>query len=131
MLGWMIVVFRQTEGRNTPATTKCPQGDRLAIWQTDLFGTTWLDDLKDARHARFLAFNGGYPLEYTAQAQHLLPHILDDKGPPLANAVWKMDLEDVLAGATPSPIGRTVIDRELTASCTPEEWLIVEAWDMS
>lgn len=113
MLGWMIAVYRQADDRNTPATTKCPQGPRLAIWQTGLHGTQWLDELKDAGHARFLAFNGGYPLEYTARAKHLLPRILAGDCPPLANPVWKMGVEDVLAGATPSPIGRTVIAREL------------------
>jgi hypothetical protein len=124
-------VFRKAEEPTTPAQSKSPQGTRLAIWQTDLFGTRWLDDLKDKGDARFLAFNGGYPLEYTAQAKHLLPPILADIGPPLANAVWKMDLEDFLAGAAPSPIGRTGIDHDVAAQCAPAEWLIVEAWDAS
>ncbi|MBS0234505.1 MAG: hypothetical protein JSR99_13580 [Proteobacteria bacterium] len=56
-----------------------------------------------------LDHDGSLDIDYTARAKHLLPRILNDKGPPLANAFWKMDLEDVLAGATPSPIGRTVI----------------------
>ncbi len=94
-LGWMIVVFRQQENRTQAAQSKCPHGERIAIWQTGLHGTEWLDALKAKGNARFLAFNGGYPLEYTAQAKHLLPRVLDKDGPPLANPVWKIDLVEL------------------------------------
>lgn len=131
MLGWMIAVFRKNDARALPAEPKSPHGPRLAIWQTGLNGYGWLEELARSGQARFLGFNGGYPIEYTAQAQHLLPRILDPKGPPLANPVWKMSLEDFLAGATPSPIGRTTIDHDVANTCAPDEWLIVEAWDES
>jgi hypothetical protein len=45
MLGWHISVFRQTDGGSSPATADSKEGGRLAVWQTDVDGLKWLDEL--------------------------------------------------------------------------------------
>jgi len=126
-LGWLVVVFRQTGDRTMPATSKCPHGERIAIWQSGLDGINWLQDLTHGGgHACFLAYNGGYPFEYTAQAKHLLPRILDEKGPPLADEMWKRDLGDILL---PSYLGRTEINTDAAGedvSACPQPRLLRE-----
>lgn len=125
-LGWLIIAYRQTRDRTTPAEAKAPHGDRIATWQTGLDGIDWLDRLVADGCAQLLAYNGGYPFEYTGRAKDLLPPILE--GPPHANAVWKRDFGDRLL---PNYIGHTDINLDLAAACTPDEWLIIEVWDES
>jgi hypothetical protein len=44
------------------------------------------------------------------------------------NATWSHDAGDVL---TSEWEGKTAIDRAAAAECSPDEWLLVEAWDES
>ncbi|WP_414463355.1 hypothetical protein [Hyphomicrobium sp. DY-1] len=125
-LGWCISVHRQSGDKSKPATSKCACDGRIAIWQTGLDGLDWIDALKAAGSAHFLAFNGGYPLEYTAQGKDVLPTII--AGPPLAEKVWRRDPWDILL---PHYLGRTDINLNLAALCAPHEWLYIEAWDQS
>ena len=125
MLGWHISIFRQQDGGAEPAATDSPQGARVAVWQTRLSGLDWIDQLCNTGDALSLGGNG-YPVWYTAKAAHLLPVILN--GPPNANSVWMRDVGDIV---TEGWAGRTVIDQTVAAACSPDEWLLIEAWDES
>jgi len=125
MLGWHISVFRQKSGGSEPAANDSARGSRVAVWQTGLGGLEWIDQLCITGDALSLGGNG-YPVWYTAKASLLLPEIL--KGPPNANPVWRRDPGDIV---TAKWAGRTVIDQTAAAACTPDEWLLVEAWDES
>lgn len=125
MLGWHISVYRQADGGAAPATAESGRGARVAVWQTGLGGLDWFDKLVKADKALDLGGNG-YPYWYTASAENLVPQIED--GPPLAREVWIYDEHDIL---TDKWEGKTVIDREALASCRPDEWLLIEAWDES
>ncbi|MEQ1610047.1 MAG: hypothetical protein ABL956_13905 [Hyphomonadaceae bacterium] len=62
----------------------------------------------------------------TARAGDLLPPIL--QGPPSANPFWLRDPFDVAASAW---VRRTQVEKETAAMRTPDEWLLVVAWDES
>jgi hypothetical protein len=125
MLGFHISVYRQADGGGSPATFETPEGRRVAVWQTGLFGLDWLDALvKEGK-----AINLGVQQlagRYTAQAEHLLPGLL--AGPPGAKEIWSSGPYDIL---TEKWDGKTVIDQAEAAACRPDEWLLVQAWDES
>ena len=125
MLGWMISVHRQFDGCSEPAQPECPSGPALAVWQTGTRGFDWLDALVKAGSAVDLGGNG-YPLWYTAKAQHLIPFISDT--PPMARETWAYGPNDVLM---PGWLGKTQIDSAALAQCRVGEWLVVKAWDES
>ena len=79
MLGWHISVFRQTDGGSSPATPDSKEGVRLAVWQTDVDGLKWLEELAKKGQAIELGGNG-YPNYFTAQARFIVPRIVS--GPP-------------------------------------------------
>lgn len=97
----------------------------MAIWQTEIRGVHWLEELADAGNAIHLGGNG-YPYRFTARASRLLPTVLE--GPPYANSRWMYEVGDIRG---PDWEGRTTLDREAIARCDPNEWLIVEVWDES
>jgi hypothetical protein len=114
MLGWGISVWRQSDGGGSPATADSPEGTRLASWQADLGGLDWLDEL--VREGKAIDLGGnGYPWRCTATADYILPRIIDM--PPGAISGWEWKV--VRASA------------QLVAQCRLDEWLIVEAWDLS
>ena len=125
MLGWHISVFRQTDGGSSPATADSKEGARLAVWQTDVDGLKWLDELVKANQAIDLG-GDGYPNYYTAQAKYLVSRIAG--GPPKAREHWLLDAGDIV---TSQWVGKTMIDRATAQECGPEEWLLVVAWDES
>ncbi len=124
MLGWHISVYRQADGGAEPAAQESPVGDRIAVWQTGIGGLDWLDSLVETGDVIQIQ-DPGYPGRYTAQAQHLLQRI---KRPPGANKVWSSGPHDIL---TDKWEGKTVCDKSVAEACSPDEWLIVEAWDES
>jgi hypothetical protein len=126
VLGWWIGVCRQRAGGHAPADFGTEAGVRLAVWQTGLGGLDWLDDLVKDRRA--IALGGyGYPTRYAARCEHLRPRIED--GPPHARVVWLSEPTDII-DYQKWP-GRTTIDTEALNGCSPDEWLLVEAWDES
>jgi hypothetical protein len=125
MLGWHISIYRQTDEGASPATAESATGKRLAVWQTGLGGLDWIDELAKQGKAIDLGGNG-YPLRYTATAEHLIPRIIDN--PPKALSTWMCGESDVL---TEKWEEKTVVDRAAAADCDPNEWLLVEAWDES
>jgi hypothetical protein len=125
MLGFHVTVYRQTDDGASAATFESAEGPRLAVWQTDVYGLDWLDELVKAGKAIDLG-GTGYPLRYTATAQYLVRPLLD--GPPGAHETWILRVGDTV---TEKWEGKTAIDRALVKACRPDEWLIVEAWDES
>jgi len=145
MLGWHVSVYKITEPsplagvadvsallvklsadtnrealRNALVT-----GEKLAVWQADVDGLAWVNELVKDTRALQLAFNG-YPNLFVALARDLTRQIL--QGPPRARSTWTAGLHDVL---TPKWQGKTVIETAAIADCSPAEWLVVQAWDES
>ena len=125
MLGWHISVYRQADDGASPATFESPEGDRLAVWQTDMWGLDWLDELVKAGKAIDLDGNG-YPLRYTSMAKYLTPKLCGE--PPHAHHVWIREVGDMV---TEKWAGKTVINHAAVAACHRDEWLLIEAWDES
>jgi hypothetical protein len=124
-LGWHISVYRQQNDGSAPAPFGATHGARLAVWQTGLGGLRWLDDLVKQQKAIDLGGNG-YPMEYTAQAVHIVPHLRGE--PHEAKAVWSIDAGDII---TEGWAGKTTKDPDAMDSCRPDEWLLIQAWDES
>ncbi len=125
MLGWHVSVYRQEDGGASPASYDSRLGTRLAVWHTHCFGLDWLKELAKAGKAKDLRGNG-YPNLFTAQAQYLIPLVIDK--PLEANKTWGYGLGDIL-GLTLE--GKTVTNPTAAAQCRPDEWLAVVAWDES
>lgn len=124
-LGWNIAVYRQETDGMRPATLEAAFGSRLAVWQTGLNGLDWLKRLAAEQLAIDLGGNG-YPCRYTARARAITPLLQSD--PPLANRIWIQDAGDVVLAGWP---GKTIQDIAAIEACSPDEWLIIEAWDES
>ncbi len=124
-LGFHISVYRQQNDGTSPATFRAPQGARLAVWQTGLYGLRWIDELV-AQHKAIDLGGNGYPLQYTAQASEIIPRLRGEI--PEARSVWAADPGDILL---PEWLGRTTRDEKTMDACRPDEWLIIEAWDES
>jgi hypothetical protein len=145
MLGWHVTVYRLAATTplagtaDVPALLESPRfdtdragliaalvaGEALAIWQTGIHGLDWIDRLVVVGQSVELS-GGGYPSTFVALARDLIPPILE--GPPEANIVWTCGRYDMI---TPEWHGRTVIEAEAIEGCSPNEWLLVEAWDES
>ena len=127
MLGWHVSVYRQPDGGHSPATFESPHGARIAVWQTDVDGLDWLDEL--VKQSKAINIGGsGYPNRYTAQAEILVPHILRGAFP--ANRTWVIP-EGSFFPDPSAYVGKTRVDQESAQECRPDEWLLVEAWDES
>ena len=126
MLGWHISLLRQQDsGRLEPATFESKSDTRVAVWQTGLHGLDWLDDL--SKEGRIVSLGGnGYPIRYTGKASELLPRV--GGKPPEALETWVCGPNDIVTDAW---AGKTTFDQAELDNCTPDEWLIVEAWDES
>ena len=133
MLGWFVAVHRKTFRRRRPASLTSTAGPRIAAWQGGPDAIDWLEALVPGGTVIDLG-GDGYPRRMTAEAGAILPTIL--AGPPAANARWLAEPSDRFI-AEPSDalgtgwLGRTTIDRQQAANCSPDEWLVVELWDES
>jgi hypothetical protein len=76
VLGWNTSVFRQADGGSLLARADSEKGASVAIWQTGVWGLRWIDELVETGQAIDLGGNG-YPRCYTAQAEYLIPSIID------------------------------------------------------
>ena len=127
MLGWHVRVYQQPDGGHSPATFDSPCGERIAVWQTDVDGLDWLDEL--ATQGKAIALGGnGYPNRYTAQAEILVPYFVSGDFP--ANETW------IIPGGSyfPDPKAyeeRTRVNQGSAQQCRPDEWLLVDVWDES
>ena len=125
MLGWNISVHRQANAGGQPAKAGIDRANVLAVWQSGLRGLEWIDALVKTADAIYLGGNGG-PSQYTVLTKHLIPAI--SPSPPYARDVWLHDPDDIL---TDKWIGKTFIDQRAIDECSPDEWLLVVAWDES
>lgn len=125
MLGWQISIYKQQNDGDSPATAESSKGVRLPVWQAGLGGLDWIYEVINAGNAVGLG-GDGYPCRFTMIFKHLIPVLLD--GPPAAENAWATGpSETILDGWQ----GKTVIDHDVEATCRPDEWLLVEAWDVS
>jgi hypothetical protein len=124
MLGWNITVYRQYDG-SSAAAENSKLGLRIASWQADVYGLNWVDSLVENGCIQSLG-GSGYPNRYTGQTKYLIPKILNN--PPMSNDVWIAGPDDELSEKWD---GKTVIDKSVAAACSAEEWLLIEAWDLS
>ena len=127
MLGWHVSVYRQPDGGQSPAGFDSPSGARIAVWQTDVGGLDWLNELAKQGKAINLGGNG-YPSRYTARAEILVPYLVARDFP--ANETWLIPEGSFI----PDPkayVGATRVDQESAERCRPDEWLLVEVWDES
>jgi hypothetical protein len=84
----------------------------------------WIEELVSSG-AAVAASTGGYPSVFYAKAVDVIPQL---DSPPEANPIWISGPDDIL---TERWTGRTVVDQGAAATCTPDEWLLIEAWDES
>ena len=124
MLGWQIRVYRQTGDTLSQPNENSPKGKCLAVWQANSSGLNWLDELVRKGEAIDLGGNHGYPNLYASTAKDLIRKI--SKKPPGEQNPWLNGVNDILGEGY---LGKTVIDRKEIKKCTPDEWLLVEAWD--
>ena len=87
-----------------------------AVWQTDIGGLQWIDDLVEQQHAINLG-GSGYPCRYIALAKHIIPRIRDEE-PPEAKAVWTFDQHDIIL---PGWHGKTTKNTHAMDACRPDE----------
>ncbi len=125
MLGFLVSVYRQQDGRATPAARGAARGARLAIWQTGVGGLDWIEELVKQNKAIQLSA-AGYPTSFTATAEQVIPHLIGEI--PEARPVWGFDPDDILL---PGWEGKTTKDPAVMEACRPNEWLLIEAWDES
>lgn len=124
-LAWRITVFRQQNDGSAPAQARPEGGTVLANWQCQYSGGRWLDELVAQQLATKLR-DDGYPSEYTARAEHILPRIHDGQ-PPDMNKHWLSGEGDYFVGGVP----RNHFDVAAMDACRPDEWLFITLWDES
>ena len=118
MLGWHFTIEKERR-------TEAPGRTELAVWQAEVSGLGWLDQL--VKEEKAISLGGdGYPYTYKAMAKYLKPVVLS--GPPYAKAVWGFDHGDILL---PGWQGKTCIDRNAWEACDPDEWLTITVFDES
>ncbi|MBM3980781.1 MAG: hypothetical protein FJ304_10940 [Planctomycetes bacterium] len=122
MLGWGINVWRQTDQRGTPAHLR---RGFIAAWEAGLGGLEWLDALVAAGRAEDLG-GSGYPNTYTLTAG-VLAEVLS-AGVPSHTGPDVIGDDYVLPGGWTGPLH---LERATFAECSPDEVLVLEAWDLS
>ena len=117
MLGWEVIVIKESEADDA--------SHYLIGWTTGLGGLSWLDELVKQGLAQDLGGNG-YPNKYSGQASIILPKIV----PVLPNYEGKFVIGDdyVLEGGENWEIR---INQSKIDACSPDEKLLIEAWDRS
>ena len=118
MLGWGIEIYREVPGGRSKEAL-------LASWHAGLGGLDWIEALVKQGHAIDLG-GDGYPCHYKVTVANLLPSITS--GPPLHTGPMVIGDDYVLPAGW---IGNVRIDYEKIAACSPDEWLVIEAWDQS
>ena len=117
MLGWQVFVNKEFEADTA--------GQSMMSWITGIEGLSWLDRLVEQGLAQDLGGNG-YPNKYRGKASIILPKI----APALPNYEGKVVIGDdfaLKAGESwEIKVNQTKID-----ACSPNEILLIEAWDRS
>ena len=119
MLGWMVLVWRASDDA---ARNRAPT---LARWETGAGGLRWLDALAGAGLAKALGGNG-YPLHFRVRA--------DAFSRTISGGLPTNDSPEVIGDDYVLPAGYNGalhLDAERLGRCPVDEWLAVEAWDLS
>ena len=119
MLGWMVVVRRAGDG------AAMDQEPALARWETGAGGLRWLDALAGSGLAKALGGNG-YPLLFRVRA--------DAFSRAISGGLPTNDGPEVIGDDYVLPAGYNGalhLDAERLGRCPADEWLAVEAWDLS
>jgi len=122
LLGWLIIVRTtdptELEGIDAPNV--------LATWESSAGGLDWLEALADTGKAELRSGNG-YPTRYVSKAKDILP--LLSKGQPPEHMGFAVIGDDYLmpAGWT----GGAKFHHQRIAACSPDDELVVDAWDQS
>jgi hypothetical protein len=116
MLGWKIYITQES------STDKSKS---LMSWSSGIGGLDWLDQLVKDGLAQDLGGNG-YPCKYSAKAGVILSKI----APLLPNYAGKFAIGDdnVLVGEKHWEIR---VNQPKIDACSPDETLLIEAWDES
>jgi hypothetical protein len=116
MLGWKIYITQESSA-DKPSS--------LIIWSTGISGLDWLDQLVKDGLAHDLGGNG-YPNRYSAKAAVLLPKVI----PALPNYEGKFVIGDDYVLVSGEHWDIKLNQSEIDA-CSPDETLLIEAWDES
>ena len=121
MLGYTVFVSHEH-----PDTWASPvDRDRLiASWFIGPGGLRWINALVEAGKAT--GEGNGYPYSYTALAKDVLP--LLKGGPPRHKGPLVIGDDYILPGGWPR---NAKINRDVMASCAPDQLIYIHAWDDS
>jgi len=126
MLGWEVIVYKQTDGGSSPAKSESERGNSIAAWLTDMNGLNWLEALVKTGKAIDLGGNG-YPMTFTTTAEDLIPQLV--QGPPQALRTFHPC--ETLSAFANRDSETTVTGLVESAGCRMGEWLLIHAWDQS
>jgi len=123
MIGWGFNIYKQKGDNTMPASATSEQGECLAAWNAELGGLDWLEELVNQQKSICLQA-GFYPGLYTAQAKNMLPLLLEE--PPFVRE--GLDWTD-----KENPLRYPIFNKSEQAirATSPDEWLIIEVWDLS
>lgn len=123
MLGWMILVCRQTPEERDAAIGG--HENVLARWEAGFGGTSWLEQL--VTDGKAVKLNGnGYPCRYVSTAEAVFP--LLSSGPPLHSGPLVIGDDYVTPGGW---TGNATFKRSEISECAPGETITIDAWDQS
>lgn len=130
MLGWWITVS------TLPAELKDSMSKEerapyfLAMWETGLGGTGWLEALAAEGKATWDKSKGGYPWRFIAKASDVLPVLTG--GLPKHAGIDVIGVDEGEEYFTPAGwSGQVQLRPENIARCSPDAMLTIDAWDQS
>jgi len=112
MLGWEIFVKSRDQ--------------TIASWMMGSSGTSWLRELVKEGKATDVAINCGYPHVFSMKARDLIPILIN--GIPQSGGGLVIGENYVIDG---NRIWDLNINAELLANCSPDDELVIDAWDQS
>lgn len=122
MLGWSINIWRQLDPPDTPAFKR---RGFIAGWKTTLEGIKWLNALVAEGKAKNLG-GDGYPLTYKTSTSVIAAQLATEPpkhpGPVTIGEDYYLPSEWT---------GDFELDKSELARCSPDEELLIEAWDLS
>ncbi|MEN7430306.1 hypothetical protein VA599_06070 [Chromobacterium sp. TRC.1.1.SA] len=117
MLGWWIIIAAQSPTELDASATTI-----LAKWEVAPEGINWIVDLVEAGKAEQIKY-GGYPNRYAVRATHALP-VLADK---LLSDTFPTTNDKM----QPTWLKNVELHPDHIALCSPDQLLVIEAWDQS
>lgn len=130
MLGWWITVSTLPDEFKDSMSKEEQAQYLLAMWETGLGGTRWLEALAAEGKATWDKSKGGYPWRFTAKAFDVLPVLTSELPKHAGIDVIGMDEgEEYFTPAGWS--GQVDLRKENIARCPPDALLTIDAWDQS